>query len=308
MAAPDAVRPRTHRRVQRGRRPGHPGPAGLAGRPPPRRSAVASVACSTPRTSTPSSMRGWPPSTPTAPSTPEHLLGDLLGYWVREFRAHKAPKLASTCLETAELLDDPDVLGRARVRRARARYGAKGQELKSPGRGSACPTRPSRATSARDGASVLYGLPDGPTGYASIAEIDEATGEVVLVWNDKAARARASIPRPSAIDDWVSPQPEAGGARRAGRRRARHAGLAAPPNPASMSLLRRDDPAFTAGRRPARRQSSPTTSTRCAGGSTQLDGSCISIQGPPGTGKTYWGAHLVHSARSAPAGGSASPP
>ena len=31
------------------------------------------------------------------PDTPEHLLGDLLGYWVRERRANMAPKLARTC-------------------------------------------------------------------------------------------------------------------------------------------------------------------------------------------------------------------
>ena len=67
------------------------------------------------------------------PDTPEHLLGDLLGYWVREFRAHKAPMLAKTCLDTAELLDDPDVIAGLEFQGMEPRYGAKGQELKSPG-------------------------------------------------------------------------------------------------------------------------------------------------------------------------------
>ncbi|MBL8775340.1 MAG: TM0106 family RecB-like putative nuclease [Acidimicrobiales bacterium] len=44
------------------------------------------------------------------PETPEHLLGDLLGYWLREYRAHIAPKLAKTAHDTPSLLDDPEVI------------------------------------------------------------------------------------------------------------------------------------------------------------------------------------------------------
>ena len=66
------------------------------------------------------------------------------------------------------------------------------------------------------------------------------------------------------------------------------------PNPASLSLLRRDDPRFTPGGGPPGGAFSDDLDAMC-GWVTHLDGSCISIQGPPGTGKTYWGAHLVHS-------------
>ena len=109
------------------------------------------------------------------PDTPEHLLGDLLGYWVREFRANKAPKLASTCLETAELLDDPDVIGGTRVPGTGAPLRRQGQGAEVAG-GPVPLARPgaSRRTSARGGASVLYGSLDGPTGYATISDIDEA--------------------------------------------------------------------------------------------------------------------------------------
>ena len=65
------------------------------------------------------------------------------------------------------------------------------------------------------------------------------------------------------------------------------------PNPASLSLLRRDDPAFTAGGGPPGGTFADDLDAMC-GWVTHLDGSCIAIQGPPGTGKTYWGAHLVH--------------
>ena len=44
------------------------------------------------------------------PETPEHLLGDLLGYWWRELRAHTAQQLAKTVADTPLLLDDPEVI------------------------------------------------------------------------------------------------------------------------------------------------------------------------------------------------------
>ena len=37
------------------------------------------------------------------PGTPEHLLGDLLGYWVRERRASNAPKVAATLLRHTDV-------------------------------------------------------------------------------------------------------------------------------------------------------------------------------------------------------------
>ncbi len=225
------------------------------------------------------------------PDTPEHLLGDLLGYWVREFRAYKAPRLASTCLETAEMLDDPDVLAGLEFVGVEPRYTAKGKERKWPGARFRFPPQEISADLARDGASVLYGSPDGPTGYSSVSDIDETVGELVLEWNDKAAE-RGVHPSAVAFHDWVSPnpKPDALDALAAG---VLGAPESAPPNPASLSLLRRDDPAFKAGGGPPGQIFADDLDAMC-GWVTNLDGSCISIQGPPGTGKTYWGAHLVH--------------
>ena len=42
--------------------------------------------------------------------TPEHLLGDLLGYWRRERSADVVPKFAKLEADTHELLEDPDVV------------------------------------------------------------------------------------------------------------------------------------------------------------------------------------------------------
>jgi uncharacterized protein len=225
------------------------------------------------------------------PDTPEHLLGDLLGYWVREFRAYKAPKLASTCRETADMLDDPDVVAGLEFIDIEPRYTAKGKERKWPGARFGFPPQEISDELAGDAASVLYGSLDGPAGYSSVSDLDEVAGELVLEWNDKAA-ARGIHPSAVAFHDYVSPnpKPEALDVLAAGVLGDPSASL---PNAASLSLLRRNDPAFTAGGGPP--GGSFTDDLDAMGGwVTHLNGSCISIQGPPGTGKTYWGAHLVH--------------
>ncbi len=225
------------------------------------------------------------------PGTPEHLLGDLLGYWVREFRAYKAPKVARLCLDTAELLDDPDVIAGLELVGLEPRFGAKGQELKSPGARFRWPPQVVAGDFGRADASVLFGSPDGPTGYCGVAEIDEANGEVVLVWSDKTAELGVH-PQAVALHDWVQPHPKP-----ASLDELAAGVLAVPgsraPTPASLSLLRRDDPRFTPGGGPPGGVFTDDLDAMC-GWVRHLDGSCVSIQGPPGTGKTYWGAHLVH--------------
>lgn len=225
------------------------------------------------------------------PATPEHLLGDLLGYWLREFRAYKAPKLASSCREPADMLDDPDVLAGLAFIGIEPRYTDKGKERKWPGARFRFPLQDICADLARDGASVLYGSPDGPTGYSSVSGVDEVAGEVVLEWNDKATE-RGFHPSAVALHDYVSPNPKPE-ALDAFAAAVLHDPAAAPANAASLSLLRRDDPAFAAGGGPPGGIFTDDLEAMC-GWVRHLDGSCISIQGPPGTGKTYWGAHLVH--------------
>lgn len=223
--------------------------------------------------------------------TPEHLLGDLLGYWVREFRAHKAPLLAKTCLETSELLDDRDVIAGLEFVGMEPRYGAKGQQLKFPGARFRWPQQVVSDDFVRSNASILYGTPDGLTGYGSVADIDQVNGELLLVWSDRAAELGV-YPGAIAYNDWVSPNPKPAALDDLAACVLNDPGFGAP-NPASMSLLRRDDPAFTGGGGPSGGVFLDDLNAMC-GWVQDLDGSCISIQGPPGTGKTYWGAHIVY--------------
>ena len=225
------------------------------------------------------------------PGSAEHLLGDLLGYWVRERKASKAPKMAATLLDTPTLLDDPEVIGGLQFLGIEARVSKKGKELTPGARFQLA--RPGRCRGFRQGARVLYGTPDGPTGYATVAEIDETNQKLLLSWNDR-ARELGVTPSAVALDDWVLPDPKP----------AALAALAAsvlldpnsptPPNPSSIALLRRDLPAFTPEGGPPGAEFSDDL-PRMTEWAKALNGSYLTIQGPPGTGKTFWGAHIVHS-------------
>ena len=236
-----------------------------------------------------------PRSTPTDPDTPEHLLGDLLGYWVREFRAYKAPKLARIWPRHRGAARRS---GRDRGARVRGHWslGTARRASSSNGRGpgSAWPEQAVSADFGQDGAQVLYGMPDGPTGYANVAEIDEANGEVLLVWNDAGGGARRLSRRPSPTTTGSrrtrSPPPSTSWRRAcsdASGSKVAQSGVGEPAPPGRPGVHSR--------RRPAQTECSRTTWTAMCEWVKQLDGSCVSIQGPPGTGKTYWGAHIVHS-------------
>jgi predicted RecB family nuclease len=221
------------------------------------------------------------------PGTPEHLLGDLLGYWLRERRANKAPKVAKTGMDTPTLLDDLDVIAGLTYLGQAERTGKNGRRLLPIARF----RWPEQTTGDKfEGATVLYATPDGPTGYASVDRIDSERGELDLIWNQR-AQDLVLIPSVVVIDDWVraKPKPEA------------LSELAAkiidpismgPPNAVSLALLRGDRPVFQAGGGPGAMFGDGVEAiTRWVG---QLDHSYVAIQGPPGTGKTFRGAHIVH--------------
>ena len=84
------------------------------------------------------------------------------------------------------MLDDPDVLAGLQFVTLEPRHGAKGQVLKSQGARFRLPAQQVSTDLEQDGAQVLFGIPEGPTVYTSVSELDEAKGEVVLVWNDAA--------------------------------------------------------------------------------------------------------------------------
>ena len=183
------------------------------------------------------------------PDTPEHLLGDLLGYWRREWQAHVAPLLARCQADTGQLLDDPEALaGLVPVERIE-RIGKKGKPLMP---GHAIPTagpgdrlvplhrRPGRLHDPRGadwllvGRSVSTPTPVSSTSCGTSVAMSWRRYPTVVVRNDWVAPK----PKPEALTEFASRVLDPGGV---------------PPNPVSLALLRRELPAFVAGRRPSRR-------------------------------------------------------
>ncbi|QYG95217.1 TM0106 family RecB-like putative nuclease [Iamia sp. SCSIO 61187] len=221
------------------------------------------------------------------PGTTEHDLGDVLGYWRREWLAFLAPKLVRAQAEVDIALEDPEVIAGLESLGLRDRVNKKGGPLK----GHAMRFRfPEQDTSAlgNDLGQVIYGTVDGPTGFANVDSFDRATGTLDLNWSER-CQELGVVPTAVVLNDWVSPNPKPDALTELAADVL--AGDAA--NPASLALLRRDAPAFVAGGGPPRGRFGDDVD-EMRRWARDLDGTCVAVQGPPGTGKTYRGAHMVH--------------
>jgi uncharacterized protein len=172
------------------------------------------------------------------------------------------------------------------------RIGKSGTPLKWDGLGFRWPEQSIAPDFLADrGPGVLYGTPDGATGYADIHSLDPGSGEVVLTWNERSQQLGV-VPSVIVINDWVraKPKPEALSELAA---RVLDPTAAGPPNAASVALLGRHLPRFSRGEGPRSGEFGDEVEaiTEWVG---HLDHSFVAIQGPPGTGKTYRGAHIVH--------------
>jgi len=225
------------------------------------------------------------------PESSEHLLGDLLGYWFRERRAQKAPKLAKTTLDTSLLLDDPEVIAGLTFQGMVARTGKAGKRLDRDGAQFSFPDQELGSKFDGGSPSVLFGAPDGMTGYASVSNLDRKRHEVVLTWSTRSEEL-GLIPSAVVLDDWFnpSPKPEALSVLAA---KVLDPEVDGAPNEVSMALLRRDLPRFEDGATPDGGIFTDDVES-ITSWAVHLDRSYVAIQGPPGTGKTYRGARIVH--------------
>ncbi len=222
--------------------------------------------------------------------TPEYLLGDVLGYWRREWLAHLAPTLALCQADPTTLLDDSKALAGLTAVGLVERVGKNGNILQ-PGMRFAFPNQATDAFGTR-GDRVVYTTSEGRVGYASIDRLDRLdrnAGELDLVWSEKCEELD-TFPGVVVLNDWVSPRPKPEALSEMASRILDP--TAPPPHRVSMALLRRDLPAFTPGGGPPGGKFSDDLDEMTAW-ATQLDHSFLAIQGPPGTGKTFRAAHLV---------------
>ena len=218
------------------------------------------------------------------PGTIEYFLGDLVGYWWREWLAYIAPRMVKLQTDPTDLLSDPEVLAGLSVKEAVERFGQKGKPITPAMRFSFPPQAVERFP--RDGGTVIVLPPEGRRLYAGIDRLDRDAGEIDLVWGDKLQEADY-LPRTVVVDDWVDPKPKA----LALQGFADIVLQGDQPNAVTMSLLRRELPRF-AGDGPAGGVFCDDLADMTSW-VTRLDHSYVAIQGPPGTGKTYSAAYLV---------------
>jgi RNase_H superfamily len=113
--------------------------------------------------------------------THEHFLGDLLGYWTREWLAYIAPKMAKLQADLVDQFDVPDVVAGLEPTGLVQRKGKKGQPI-TPGHRFSFPQQMLDGLPS-GGGTVMYLLPDGTKAYAEIVKLDRGAGELVLAWN-----------------------------------------------------------------------------------------------------------------------------
>ncbi|WP_234783364.1 TM0106 family RecB-like putative nuclease [Mycolicibacter heraklionensis] len=218
--------------------------------------------------------------------SPEYLLGDLLGYWRREWFAYIGPKMAKLQGDTTALHDDPEALTELRCLGEFERLGKKGTPITPAMRFTFPPQSLDRFP--YDGGSVMFVDAEGQRFYPSFENLNRNSRTLDLVWN-MALQEAGALPSAVLLHDWVEPKPKP----------QTLSGFAvqlldgADTNPVTMALLRRDLPRFTAGGGPADGVFTDDLAdmTRWV---THLDNSYAAIQGPPGAGKTYSAAHLIH--------------
>jgi predicted RecB family nuclease len=226
------------------------------------------------------------------PGTPQHLLGDVLGYWKREWKAYLAPKLAKTGLDIEAQSDDPEVLAGLTCLGLADRLGKSGKAVLPVMRFRWPEQELVPRNDVNRWSKVIYGTTDMPAGYAGVSRIDPVNREIDLVWNQR-AQELGVVPASIVLDDWVSPRPKPESLAELATKILDSQSMGGP-NPTSVALMSRDLPAFKAGFRPGSEgfRDDVESIIRWAPG---LDNSYMAIQGPPGTGKTFRGAHIVHS-------------
>lgn len=217
------------------------------------------------------------------PDSLEHLLGDLLGYWRREYRAYFAPKFAKTSLDFDALADDDEAIAGLEPTGEVERLGARGQTI-TPGMEFTFPTQ----ALPRDLEKVIYRAGDQAT-YTGVADVGDRT--IQLVWNDS-AREAGTLPTTVVLDDHIGPKPKPAAVSTIATEVLSAGGTEGIDTP-SLELLRAADPRFCTEGIPGVDGFGDDVAT-IAALPGQLDGSCLAVQGPPGTGKTYTGAHMIY--------------
>jgi uncharacterized protein len=230
--------------------------------------------------------------------TPEHLLGDLLGYWTNEWWAYLMPKLSQCQQDTVDLLDARDAVAALDCVGAYPRIGKRGTELRDPGMEFCFPPQqldgiPDINESDDDKKSVLYVDEKGSWRTATVDRLDRDANLLGLHWGEKQQES-GYLPTAVVLHPWVRTEVKRLALSDFGSRLLEDQS----PNRVTEALLRREPPQFRSGHGPIGGVFTETVA-EMIGWATHLDHSYVAVQGPPGTGKTHRAAHIVYALVSA---------
>jgi predicted RecB family nuclease len=219
--------------------------------------------------------------------TDKRLLADVLGYWQREWSAHKAQQMSRLAGSTSSLLEDPLVIGSLTWEAEIPRVHKTRRTPLDPAMRFAFPQQEIHPGIDPRG-RFMFEAPDGQAGYASVVSM--GTNFIDLAWNES-SRELGVLPEAIVFNDWVAPKPKPEVLDDFAARLL-DPEAAGVPNPVSLALLRRELPRVAEGEGPvdATFTGDLDEMRRWA---PFLNHSYVAVQGPPGTGKTYSGAHLI---------------
>ena len=220
-------------------------------------------------------------------ATPEHSMGDLLGYWRRERRAAAADAYRLSVAEADDQLTSSRVItGLSFLFLDDQVSETTGKQLKWPAAVFSYPPQPID-DEIGPGTTVIQAFSEQHWGFFKVAAIDTAACRLRLHWHGD---HQASGIRPTSV---VLHETFQEGAKLDALMVLADQMLAGEANRVGHAMLRRDAPRFAVGcTGPAGGEFTGDIDDICSW-ATQLDHSCVAIQGPPGTGKTYTGAQII---------------
>ena len=221
------------------------------------------------------------------PGTPEHLMGDLLGYWRRERRVLAADCLRLSMADDQDQFESLSAITRIEFQGFHDCYSDKtGKKLKWPVARFSFPPQPIDAD-IKSGEKLIQALTEQEWAFFTLAEIDHQSGTFEVSWNqgmiDKGVL-------PTSLVHYVN-FPE--GAKLVALCDLADQMLSGDATAVAHAMLRCDPGRFLPGEGPDGGVFIGGFEKIC-GWAPHLDHSFVPIQGPPGTGKTFTGAHVIH--------------
>ncbi len=218
---------------------------------------------------------------------PEHLLGDLLGYWRRERRAVAADAYRLSIADEDDQLAAPKAISGLSFLFLEDQISeTTGKQLKWPAAVFSYPPQPID-DEIGPGTTMIMALSEQEWSFFRVASVDADARRLRLHWD---AAHQASGIRPTSV---VVHETFQEGAKLDALSVLADEMLAGGGTRVGHSLLRREPPRFLDPLDGPGGGAFTTDIDDICRWAARLDRSCVAVQGPPGTGKTYTGAHIV---------------